>query len=162
MQFAARMTARPGVAKVMVLITCDQLTNGYFYGDAITMLREELIKMHYINPTELKLKNKKSRNKILGFDKSSVYTAKNINTHSGDVTLRGRLKVPKDYLSTLATESGGSVFSQSSFIQSSRDYKTAASIFGRRVAKTAISSHCQVSFWFEITLFTLSFLVTDL
>ena len=73
MQFAARMTARPGVAKVMVLITCDQLTNGYFYGDAITMLREELIKMHYINPTVMKLKNKKSRNKILGFDKSSVY-----------------------------------------------------------------------------------------
>jgi len=144
MQFAARMTTRPGVAKTMVLLTCDQIVNGYFYGDAITMLREELITMHYINPTQLYLKNKKSRNKILGFDKLSVYTAKNLNTLSGDATLRGQLKVPKDYLSTLATESGGSVFSQSSISQSSRDFKTAASIFGRRVAKTAISSHCQI------------------
>eukprot|EP00092_Neocalanus_flemingeri_P021561 GFUD01023385.1.p1 GENE.GFUD01023385.1~~GFUD01023385.1.p1 ORF type:complete len:4113 (+),score=926.88 GFUD01023385.1:759-12341(+) len=144
MAFAARMTTRPAVAKVMVVLTCTQITNGYFYGDAITMLREELIKMHYINPTQLNLKNKKSRNTILGFDKFSVFTAKNLNTLSGDVTLRGQLKVPKDYLSTLATESGGSVFSQSSFVQSARNFKTAASIFGRRVARTAVPSDCQI------------------
>ena len=81
---------------------------------------------------------------IFGFDKLSVFTAKNLNTLSGDMTLRGQLKVPKDYLSTLATESGGSVFSQSFLVQSSRDFKTAASIFGRRVARTAVPNSCQV------------------
>ena len=146
MQFAARMTTRPGVSKTMVVVTCDQITDGYFYGDAITMLREELITMHYINPTLLSLKTKKSRKKIqiFGFDKLSVFTARNLNTLSGDMTLRGQLKVPKDYLSTLATESGGSVFSQSFLVQSSRDFKTAASIFGRRVARTAVPNSCQV------------------
>ena len=146
MQFAARMTTRPGVSKTMVVVTCDQITDGYFYGDAITMLREEMITMHYINPTQLTLKTKKSRKKIqiFGFDKLSVFTARNLNTLSGDMTLRGQLKVPKDYLSTLATESGGSVFSQSFLVQSSRDFKTAASIFGRRVARTAVPNSCQV------------------
>ena len=81
---------------------------------------------------------------IFGFDKLSVFTTKNLNTLSGDMTLRGQLKVPKDYLSTLATESGGSVFSQSFLVQSSREFKTAASIFGRRVAKTAVPNSCQV------------------
>ena len=145
MSFAARMTFRASVAKVMVVITCDKITNGYFYGDAIITLREEFIKMHYISPTQLTLKNKKSRNKILGYDKSSVFTARNLNTLSGDAALRGQLKVPKDYLSTLATESGGSVFSQASLVQSSRDFKTAASIFGRRVAKTSVPIECQVN-----------------
>ena len=146
MQFAARMTTRPGVSKVMVLITCDQIYDGYFYGDAITMLKEEMIVMHYISPSKLRLKNKKSRSKIVGFDKTSVFTTRNLKslTGEGDTSLRNQLKVPKDYPATLATESGGSVFSQTSLLQSALEFKTAASIFGRRVAKTAVPNDCQV------------------
>ena len=146
MKYGARMTTRPGVPKVMILITCDYITDGYFYGDAITMLKEELIQLHYINPLSLELRNRKQTlvNNILGFDKSSAFTVKNLNSLTGDVALRGQLRVPKDYLSTLATESGGSVFTQTSFIRSSRDFKYAVSIFARRVARTAIPNDCLV------------------
>jgi hypothetical protein len=58
--------------------------------------------------------------------------------------LRRQLRVPKDYLSTLATESRGSVFLQSALRD--KNAKRVASILGRRVAKTAVPSPCQVCF----------------
>jgi hypothetical protein len=102
------------VARVMVVITCDKITDGSFYGDAIVMLKEGIIKLHYLNPAKLTLKSKKNVRAIYGFDKTSVFTAKSksMKKARGNSALRSQLKVPKDYLSTLATESGGSVFSQ--------------------------------------------------
>ena len=110
--FAARIPPRPAVGRVMVVITCDKITDGSFYGDSIVMLKEGMIKLHYLNPAALYLKNKKNMRTIYGFDKTSVFTAKSMNSAKGEMTLRSQMKVPKDYMSTLATESGGSVFSQ--------------------------------------------------
>ena len=118
--FAARLTTRAAVAKVVVAITCDRITDRSFYGDAIVMLKEGIIRLHYLNPAQLTLKNKKNVRTIYGFDKNSVYTAKSMKNRAGDSTLRSQLKVPKDYLSTLATESGGSVFSQAVLSRSFR------------------------------------------
>ena len=48
-------------------------------------------------------------------------------------------------MSTLATESGGSVFSHQSLLRTNRQNKVAASVFGRVVAKSAEPNTCQVS-----------------
>merc|ERR1711881_694613 len=98
----------------MVVITCDEVFDGSFYGDAQTMLSNNDIVMHYITPTELALK-RPSQTDIYGFDKRSVFTSRN---PASDPTLRRHLKIPKDYLSALATESGGSVFTQAQLAHS--------------------------------------------
>ena len=95
MRFAAGLSWRPGVGKVMLLISCDPVTSGWFYGDAITMLRNGMISLHYINPLQLKLKTKKRKTTIYGFDKSSVFTVKNLNSQAGDTSLRKQLRIPK-------------------------------------------------------------------
>ena len=97
MAFGARLTTRPTVGKVMVAITCDLVSSGWYYGDAVTMLREGLFKLHYINPTQLglKLQGKKMKQQIYGFNKHSVYTVKNLNTPDGDSFYRNYIKVPK-------------------------------------------------------------------
>ena len=98
MRFAASLRSRPGVGKVMLVISCDVVTSGWFYGDAITMLRNGLIHMHYINPSQLKLKTKKIKQQIFGFEKSSVFTVKNLNSQTGDTSLRNQLRIPKEIL----------------------------------------------------------------
>ena len=48
-------------------------------------------------------------------------------------------------MSTLATESGGSVFSHESLVRTYRDNKVAASVLGRVIATSALPYPCQVS-----------------
>ena len=50
----------------------------------------------------------------------------------------------QDYISTLASESGGSVFTQESLHNEYKNSKNAASIFGRVVASSAQPNDCQV------------------
>jgi len=52
----------------------------------------------------------------------------------------------QDFISTLATESGGSVFTHTSLRTAHTDSKLAASIFGRVVASSAKPKTCQVNF----------------
>ena len=95
--FGARLTTRPGVGKVMIALTCDIITSGWSYGDSLTMLKEGMIKLHYINPSKLtlKLSGKKLKTDILGFDKRSVYTLKNLRSLDGDSSYRNQLRIPK-------------------------------------------------------------------
>ncbi len=58
--------------------------------------------------------------------------------------MRRQLRMPKDYLSALATESRGAVFLQSHLADRAAA-KRVASILGRRVAKSGNPSACQVS-----------------
>ena len=128
------------------------------------MLKEGLIKLHYINPMKLSLKysDKKLKTKIYGYNKKSVFTIKNLNSPDGDKSYRSQLKIPKvfisilitsihfylflqDYISTLATESGGSVFTQETLKISYKDNKLAASILGRVISKSAQPNTCQVT-----------------
>ena len=95
--FGARLTTRPGVGKVMIAITCDIITSGWSYGDSLTMLKEGMIALHYINPNKLSLKmsGKKLKTNIFGFDKKSVYTLKNLRSSEGDTSYRNQLRIPK-------------------------------------------------------------------
>ena len=90
--FAARIPTRAAVARPMMVITCDRVTDGSFYGDAIVMLKEGIIPLHYLNPTALSLKNKKSARTIFGYDKTSVFTSKSMNSRQGETVLRKAVK----------------------------------------------------------------------
>ena len=48
-------------------------------------------------------------------------------------------------MSTLATESGGSVFSHESLVKTNGESKVAASVFGRVIASSAVPNACQVN-----------------
>ena len=56
-----------------------------------------------------------------------------------------RVVVVQDFMSTLATESGGSVFSHESLERTNRESKVAASVFGRVIATSALPNACQVN-----------------
>ena len=101
--FGARLSNRAGVGKVMIAVTCDIITSGWSYGDSLTMLKEGMIALHYINPNKLALKmsGKKLKTNIFGFDKKSVYTLKNLRSPEGDTSYRNQLRIPKVGLSFL-------------------------------------------------------------
>ena len=84
----------------------------------------------------------KSTDKIYGFSKTSVFTIKNLNDFKGDNVLRKQLKDPKDFLSTLATESGGTVFALNKF--EAAEAKKSAAIFSIQIATRAEPAPCQV------------------
>ena len=57
----------------------------------------------------------------------------------------------QDFISTLAAESGGSVFTHSSLHRTHTESKLAASIFGRVVASSAKPKSCQVRLYLKKT-----------
>ncbi len=42
LKYAGRLPYRPGVSKTIILITCSPGNDGSFYGDAMTMLTEQV------------------------------------------------------------------------------------------------------------------------
>jgi hypothetical protein len=87
----------------------------------------------------------RSTDKIHGFSKTLVFTARNLNDDKGDSVLRKQLRDPKDFISTLATESGGTVFALSKFDSNQAlEAKKSATIFGIQVAVRAEPAPCQV------------------
>lgn len=148
LKYAGRLPYRPGVSKSIILITCSPGNDGSFYGDAMTMLTEQAITLHHLTAgSTIQWRGSRSRptDKIHGFSKTLVYTARNLNDFNGDSVLRKQLKDPKDFLSTLATESGGTVFTLSKFESSEAlESKKSATIFGIQVALRAEPAPCQV------------------
>jgi len=145
MSYAANINNRPSVGKVMVVVTCEEVFDGSLYGDVLTMLSDNDIKMHYITPHQLALR-RSIKSDIFGYDATTVFTSR---TPASDPTLRRHLRVPKDYLSALATESGGSVFTQAQLAHAiakpnNSQGKQAASVFGARIASSGLPSSCQV------------------
>ena len=95
--FGASLSTRAAVGKVMVVLSCDSVEDGWFYADAYTMLKEGLIKLHYINPNNLVLKasEKKIQPRIFGYDRHSVFTLRNLKFPERDLGYRRQIKVPK-------------------------------------------------------------------
>ena len=145
LKYAARLPFRPGVSKTIILVTCDNSgkNDGSFYGDAMTMLKEDGITLHHLSPTNIavgkrgwlakKLLKSKARNspkeEVFGYSRKAAFTADG----QVDVALRKQINNPKDYLSTLAMQSGkGTVFDLSKLDQTNRYfdfYKTKIGIF---------------------------------
>ena len=94
----------------------------------LTILKEGMIALHNINPNKLALT--KLKQNIFGFDKKSVWTLKNLRSPEGDTSYRNQWRTPtvgfrdafrllyqlvcRISFSTLAAESGGSVFTRQS------------------------------------------------
>ena len=144
MKYAARLTVRSSVSKIMVLVNCNLIYDKSIFADTSIMLKEQDITLHYLAPTSFRLKNKIKKD-IFGFDKNYVYTSSSLSSRTGDLALRNHLKTPKDYLSALSLNSGGLVFSQSNLLASSSTEKEVASIIGRQVARSGAPSTCQVN-----------------
>ena len=76
MSYAANMNTRPSVGKVMVVVTCEEVFDGSLYGDVLTMLSDNDIKMHYITPHQLALR------RSIKSDRDVLTSAANLRTIS--------------------------------------------------------------------------------
>lgn len=142
LQFAARLKYRPGVVKNFLLLRCDtsQALTSRAYGDSMTMLMEQSITLHLITPMNLRFKGHKLSSKIYGFTKDAVITPSELSRD-----LRRQLKDPKDHLSTLAQESGGSVLDLERLASSKRlTAKKASTMFSLAFAQLSRPLDCQV------------------
>merc|ERR1719402_1753018 len=72
MSYAANMNTRPSVGKVMVVVTCEEVFDGSLYGDVLTMLSDNDIKMHYITPHQLALR-RSIKSDIFGYDATTGF-----------------------------------------------------------------------------------------
>ena len=148
LQFAGRLNFRPGVSKTFIMITCGNPAtdmDGAFFGDALTMLREQNITLHLLSHQKLAFPGYHKASlvsKILGYDSNEIFTTDNLSYSS----LRRQLKIPKNYVATLAPESGGSAFNigKLSNTLGALKVKTAGTVMANKIALTAEPSSCQV------------------
>jgi hypothetical protein len=159
LKYAARLPFRPGVSKTIVLVTCDNSgkNDGSFYGDAMTMLKEGGITLHHLSPTQIavgkrswlskklyKSNSKKSAKKeVFGYSRNAAFTANG----QADTVLKKQINNPKDYLSTLAIQSGkGNVFDLTKLNQANRvTAKRASLVMAKNIATAGGSPpECQV------------------
>ncbi len=132
------------MSKSFVLIRCDtsEALTPRAYGDSMTMLVEQGIVLHALTPLDLSLKGSRVKldSKMFGFTKKSVITAGRF-----DKDLRRQLKDPKDHLSTLAQESGGSAFDLDRLSSSKKmTAKKAKTMVGKSVAHLTQATQCEV------------------
>ena len=129
----------------MILVNCQKVYDRRLYREISVMLKEQDITLHYLSPFNFRMK-KRAMNNIFGFDQDhNVFTQRQLRSRVGDQTLSSHLKKPKDYLTALAIQSGGVVFSQSYLRNGSDTATMSASIFGTQVAVTGVPTTCQVN-----------------
>lgn len=74
LQFAARLPFRAGVSKTFVLVTCGgnpAQRDGAFFGDALTMAKEQNITVHHLTDGRFELRRglkKSASRKMLGYN----------------------------------------------------------------------------------------------
>jgi len=156
-----RMPYRAGASKTVVLVTCDDEGHhdGDFYGDAMTMLQNYDVGLHHMTPMDVttrrqgKISAKKSAKlaaKVLGFYGDAavalVPTGDGMDLSRG---LRAQLNNPKDYLSTLALNNGGSVIDSKKLDKNAGDRwtakrasKAAAMLIGRAATRSPSCQEC--------------------
>lgn len=154
LQFAGRLNFRPGVSKTFVLVTCSsQDMDGTLYGDSLTMIKEQNITVHHLSPRDFHFKGmsdtkRAAMSKMYGYDEDGFFTKSSLHQpgeKKGDRALRRQLRLPKDYLSALARESGGTVFNLQRFdVEDKLTAKMAATVLSKQVALRAEPSPCQV------------------
>lgn len=135
LQFAARLSFRPGVVKTFVLVTCNASLSSSDYGDAMTMLTEQGIILHLVTPLRLR------GGGAFGFTKTNVIRGSGLDQ---DPSLRRALKSPKELLTTLVQEVNGSVFDLEKLVQRQRQVKRASTAFSKVVADLSQPLACQV------------------
>lgn len=85
---------------------------------------------------------KYNNTQVFGFDRDLVYTKEAVD---GDKKLRTEIRLPKQSLglcTALAIESSGTIFTKAKLRPDKRNVRL-ASIFAKRIAKTAVPAKCQ-------------------
>ena len=144
--YAAKLPFRAGVAKSIILITCDLAAcqeKSINYLDLQEILIERDIKLHYLLEHEFATKKGKPTS-IYGVDDSFVYTKKDAKHLKGNAKLRPHVSMPKNLCAVLAEETDGSIFD----IQKWRDVKPVLGdkfedAFTKLVAKKGTPTKCQ-------------------
>lgn len=147
LRYAVDMPYRAGVSKQFILISCSNDCQASSYADALTLLIENDIKLHLLQPLDLVIKrkiNSQEDKNVYGFDADEVFTVRNVRNLQGDRELRRQLVLPKDFCTPLALETNGTLFDLEKMINSqSTEIKQFVDIFAHRVAATAQPSPCQ-------------------
>ena len=142
LEFAAQLNFRPGVSKNFVVLTCSSLSDGKEYAHILTMLRSHSIVLHHMTSEDIVLKERSMRQKktgILGYNAEETFSKEHMSRTEGDRAMRRHLQVSKDYLSTLALASQGTVFSHSG-----DRAKLARTVMAQQVARRAEPVACQI------------------
>lgn len=153
LNFASRLIFRPGVSKTFILLPCSNCTQSSMqnldYAAVHQLLREYQITLHILTPGDFQFKKGSGRinKQFFGMDHEFGYSKKDSKDFKGDPDLRKQVSLNKNILSVcvpLALETNGTVFAGKKLSAGKKTaVKLFASVFGRRVAKTAVPGDCQ-------------------
>uniref|UniRef100_A0A8D9B621 Apolipophorins n=1 Tax=Cacopsylla melanoneura TaxID=428564 RepID=A0A8D9B621_9HEMI len=107
LKFVSKLSFRPGVTRSVVLLQCSQCTDKRGYSDMLAMLQESSIKLHILSTQSFTHLN----SNLVGMDATDVF-AKD-GSHSSvqaNPVLRKQFVAPKDFCSSLALSTQGSLF----------------------------------------------------
>ncbi|CAB3385673.1 Hypothetical predicted protein [Cloeon dipterum] len=147
--YAAKMRFRPKASKTFILIPCSNCSSSSSvldYPFTSQMLAENDITLHMLIDQDISLNKSRVRNVLFGIDGKTAYTKKDVKELKGDTDLFRQLALPKDSLGLclpLALESNGTVFTAKKIeTEKQRGSKNFATVFSKRIAKTARPSPC--------------------
>jgi len=149
-QMAAQYPFRTGVAKSIVLVTCDTCAkSSVSMRDLEAMLRMRGITLHVLREHQLQVQDNEgspSSSFLFGVDSETAYTSDHVSDEqlNGDRDLFNRVISPDDSCSTLAHKTGGTFFDLSRLTGGRVSVqKRFVDVFVRRVAKSATPAPCQ-------------------
>jgi len=150
-QVAAQYPFRTGVAKSIVLVTCDTCAKS-----SVSMrqledtLRMRGITLHVLREHQIQVENLEgttpSSSFLFGVDSETAYTSDHVSDQqlNGDRDLFDRVISPDDSCSVLAHKTGGTFFDMGRLTGGRVSVqKRFIDVFVRRVAKSATPSPCQ-------------------
>ena len=140
LRYAVNLPFRAAVSKQIVLASCAADCPADGYADALTLLIENDVRLHLLQPRDFSLKGKQNSSEqvkvipiaiaipipiaisiaildfigrwqnVFGLDAQQVYTARDVTNLKGDRELARQLSVPKDFCTPLALETNGTLF----------------------------------------------------
>ncbi|PNF28889.1 hypothetical protein B7P43_G03854 [Cryptotermes secundus] len=150
-RYAAKLLFRPGVSKTFILLpctNCDPANSTVDYTVLHQALVENDITLHILMNDEFIFEKDRLNKIFYGMDGLTAYTKKDVKSLKGSTELRRQVKLPKamlGYCTPLALETNGTVFTARKLLSEKKNaVKKFATVFAKRVARTARPSSCQI------------------
>jgi hypothetical protein len=148
-EFAAQYPFIAGATKIIILIPCSVCgMNILSYRSLSARLVNENIKLHVMNKFSYEItvegKNPET-NYLFGIDNTAVFSMRDARRLKGNSRLYDITTKPNDYCSSLALQTGGTVFDLNMMTQKqSSTIKSFQTVFANRLALTTYPSSCSV------------------
>jgi len=149
-RYAAKLLFRTGVSKTFILLpctNCDPANNTVDYTVLHQVLLESDITLHILMNDDFIFEKNRMNKIFYGMDRSTAYTKNDLKILKGSSELRRQVKLPKvvlGYCTPLALETNGTVFTARKLESDKKNaVKKFATVFAKRVAKSARPSPCQ-------------------